>query len=179
MSASLHEAVAKQHEAEAMNSAQLDAEEAAKHRKIAADHRVASATLRTDEQSACAGLPDPDRQTSPFDRLEDIVYVEDVQTRPTMTKGAQRARLEGASITVRAARGLTREYLQRLVTCHLARNASMGFAIPEMARCPLSVKGARAKVDTVGTTFRVEIRGDSNESAEMISRRAKELASSR
>jgi hypothetical protein len=146
--------------------------------KVFSGHAGALSTLaRT--KAACAGLPDPDRQTSPFDRLEDIVYVEDVQTRSTMTKGAQRARLEGASITVRAARGLTREYLQRLVTCHLARNASMGFAIPEMAKCPLSVKGARANVDTVGTTFRVEIRGDSNESAEMISRRAKELASSR
>lgn len=49
--------------------------EAAEHRRHAADHRAASAALRDAEAHACVGIADEDRDTSPFDRVEDIAAV--------------------------------------------------------------------------------------------------------
>lgn len=148
---------------------------AEEHRKMAADHRNASSALRAGEASACAGLSEADRDTSPFDHRDDIVGVEDLRAQPATAKESQVSALQGASISVRAVPGLTKEYLQRLVSCHLARNASMGFAMPEMTSCPLSVKGASATVESAGGAFRVDIKGDTKESAEAIARRTKEL----
>lgn len=199
-----HEAAAKQHDHEATtHSAQVDpnaststkhcgakgpcwtsivnptaghGDEADEHRKMAADHRAASSALRTAETSACSGLSDSDRDTSPFDHRDDILGVDELRKQPASAKATQvTTPLDGASITVRAVQGLTKEYLQRLVTCHLARNASMGFAMPEMTACPLSVKGASANVESAGGAFRVDIKGEGKESAESIVRRAKEL----
>jgi len=151
------------------------ADEAEQHRKMAADHRAASTALQQSESSACSGLSEADRSTSPFDHRADVLGVEDLRKTPTTGKETQVAALQGASVTVRAVPGLTKEYLQRLVTCHLTRNASMGFAMAEMAACPLSVKGASATVEGAGNAFRVEIRGDNKESIDLIVRRAKEL----
>ena len=54
-------------------------------------------------------------------------------------------------------------------------NATMGNAMPEMASCPLSVKGATGTVNSSGGAFRIDIKGDSRESSEEITRRAKAL----
>jgi hypothetical protein len=155
------------------------ANEAEQHRKMAADHRAASNALKTAEASACAGLSDADRDGSPFDHRDDVLSVEDLRKQPATAKATQVSTLEGASVSVRAVQGLTKEYLQRLVSCHLARNASMGFAMPEMTACPLSVKGASATVESAGGAFRVDIRGDTKASAEAIARRARELKATR
>ena len=42
------------------------------HRKMAADHRAASQTLRDAEARACVGIPERDRDESPFQHREDI-----------------------------------------------------------------------------------------------------------
>ena len=154
-------------------------DEAERHRQMATDHRAASSALEAAETSACAGLSDADRDTSPFDHRDDVLGVEDLRKQPVSAKPTQVSTLQGASISVRAVQGLTKEYLQRLVNCHLARNASMGFAMPAMAACPLSVKGASATVESAGGTFRVDITGDSKQSADAIARRAKELKAAR
>ena len=78
-------------------------------------------------------------------------------------------------LSVKAVPGLTKEYLQRLVNCHLARNASVGFVMPEMGSCPLSVKGATATVESAGPGFRVDIRADDGQAAEEILKKARAL----
>jgi len=40
---------------------------------------------------------------------------------------------------------MTAEWFQRIVDCHLARNASLGFSAAEMPYCPLNVKGVHAR----------------------------------
>lgn len=156
------------------------AQEVAEHRKLAAEHRAASKALRDAEEAACKGLNDADRDLSPFEHRADIMNVEEIHERSTSSRQAGvLGPLEGASVTLRAVPGLTKEYLQRLVSCHLARDATMGFAMPEMAWCPLSVKGASATVESAGSGFRVDIKGDSKDSAEEIARRAKGLMTSK
>lgn len=157
------------------NPTQAHLDEAERHRKMAADHRSASDALRGAEAQACGGLAETDRDTSPFDRRDDIVSVDDFHVHLSPSKSGPNDRIVGASITVRAVPGLTKEYLQRLVSCHLARNASMGFAMPEMAPCPLSVKGATAVVESTSGGFRVDIRSDDTASVAEIRRRAQAL----
>jgi hypothetical protein len=53
----------------------------------------------------------------------------------------------------------------------------MGFNMPEMATCPLSVKGAKAKVGSTGNGFAVTVESDDSGSAQEILRRAQALAS--
>lgn len=107
------------------------------HRVAAAGHRAASAALREAEASTCAGIAAQDRDMSPFEHVEDIASVkpliEDVTTdaqEPLVTRTA------GAVVTFRAVPGLTAEWLQRIINCHLARNATRGHVVEEMPDCP-------------------------------------------
>ncbi|MFI5299511.1 MAG: hypothetical protein ACHREM_15585 [Polyangiales bacterium] len=69
--------------------------------------------------------------------------------------------------------GLTTEQLQRIVSCHHARNAAMGFGLPSMFFGPLSVRGVRPTVVLSDAGFRVETRA-SDADAEVY-RRARAL----
>lgn len=138
------------------------------HRKMAADHRAASQALRDAEAKACVSVALADRDESPFAHRSDVLAVE-----PLVASSTHPA---GAAITMRPVLGLTVEYLERMVACHAARNAAMGFAMDDMAFCPLSVKGTSAKVTQAASALRVEIRGDDDAAAAEILRRARALA---
>lgn len=157
---------------------------AEKHRIQAADHRAASAALREAESRACVGISPGNRDMSPFDHVDDIQSVEplteqvgksDAEQIGGTTTGAQRT--TGVLITLRAVPGMTAEWLQREVDCHLARNASLGHDVPEMPNCPLVPKGVRASVRSTGNGFAVAIRADSDSTAREILVRAQRLRS--
>lgn len=145
-------------------------ERAERHRQEAADHRAASQVLRDAEQQACAGIPEMDRDMSPFDHSEDISNVEP-HTEINITS-VPPERTAGAVVTFRAVPGMTAEWLQRVVNCHLARNASLGNEVPEMPNCPLVPRGAEARVASVGDGFAVTIRSDDEASSREILARA-------
>ena len=147
---------------------------AGEHRHAAAEHRAAAQSLRDAESRACAGLSPADRDESPFDHTEDIERVEPLYGRVSGNRGAM-TRPEGAVITFRAVPGMTAQWLQRLVNCHLARNAALGHDVREMPHCPLVPRGASASVSATDSGFAVAIRGDSEESAKEILRRAQSL----
>lgn len=152
-------------------------EDAEKHRKMAADHRAAAQALSAAEAQSCAGISEMDRDMSPFDHREDITNVTPhVVPTPAGAK-SQVSTTRGADVTFRAVQGMTAEWLQRIVDCHLARNASLGFEMPEMPYCPLAVKGARAKVVSTGNGFTVTVESDDPTSAKEILRRAQALVS--
>jgi hypothetical protein len=154
----------------------IDAE---KHRKMAADHRAAAQALRDAEGRACVGVPDVDRDMSPFDHREDVAGIAPYNAPSPNTAGLkqQTNRLRGAVVTFRAVPGMTAEWLQRVADCHVARNASMGSDMPEMAYCPLAVKGARAKVASTGNGFAISVESDDSTAAQEILRRSQALAS--
>ncbi len=149
--------------------------EAEAHAKMAADHRAASKALRDAEEKACGDLATADRDESPFAHREDLVSVTKLES-TTQSGKITTPKLDGAAIVVRAVPGLTKEYFQRTLDCHLARNAAMGFAMADMAFCPLSVKGVRANVESAGGGFRVEIRADDTNVAKEVLKRAQALA---
>ena len=146
--------------------------EAERHRKMAADHRAASKALRDAEASTCVGLSDQDRDMSPFSHREDIAKVE-----PLTSSGGSKAvpTTVGAVITFRATPGMTAQWLQRLVDCHLARSAAMVHDVPEMAYCPLMPKSTTARVVAREAGFAVEVRSADSDSVKEIIRRAQAL----
>lgn len=146
--------------------------EAERHRKMAAEHRAASKALRDAEAGACVGLSDQDRDMSPFSHREDIARVE-----PLTSGGGSRSlpTTVGAVITFRATPGMTAQWLQRLVDCHLARSAAMGHDVPEMAYCPLMPKSTTARVLARDAGFAVEVRSDDSDSVKEILKRAQAL----
>jgi len=132
------------------------------HRRHAADHRAASAALRDAEAAACVGIDPDDRDISPFERVEDIVKVDPFEEERSVSApstGPAR-RTVGAIVLFRARPGMTTEWLQRVVDCHIARNASLGHVVPEMPSCPLVPKGISAKVTSTGNGFAIAIRSD-------------------
>jgi hypothetical protein len=147
--------------------------EVAKHEKMAADHRAASQALRDAEAGACAGVSPKDRDESPFAHREDIEGVDMITSALGGRSGG--FRLNGASVRFRALPGMTAEWLQRVVDCHMARNAAMGYAMPEMSYCPLMLRDVTATVTSTGRGFAIAVRSDSVETATEIKRRAEAL----
>lgn len=148
-----------------------DAEE---HRKIAEQHRAAAQALQSAEEKVCGGIAEEDRETSPFYHREDIVRVERLEeSRPI--KGGGPPELKGAIVVFRAVPGLTAEWFQRLISCHIARNAAMGHDPTHMTYCPLALKDVTASVTSTGDGFAVEVRGPDRAAAEEILRRARAL----
>lgn len=155
-------------------AAHLD--EADKHHKMAMDHRAASQALRDAEGKMCVGISDADRDMSPFEHREDIANVQALNLPVSTTSNpGPGARLTGAVVTFRAVPGMTTQWLQRLVDCHLARNAALGHMVPEMPSCPLVPNGASAHVTATDTGFAVAIASDDAATAREIWRRAQLL----
>jgi hypothetical protein len=147
-------------------------ETARRYRQMASDHRAASQALRDAEARACAGLSDDDRDMSPFHHREDIVGVEPLYA---STVFGTTTRVEGAVVTFRAVPGMTAQWLQRVVDCHLSRNAALGHDVPEMAYCPLVPRGVDAKVSATATGFAVTLRSDDADTAAEVLRRSRAL----
>lgn len=145
-------------------------------RRMAAQHRANAQLLRQAERQACIGIPDQDRDRSPFDNREDIDRVEPLTAISLSSKTGTTSRMLGSTIVFRAAKGMTAEWLQRLIDCHVARNAAMGWSLPEMNLSPLAVRGATATVSSTGRGFAVAVRADHPEAAMEIARRAATLA---
>lgn len=142
--------------------------DAARHRALAAAHRAASSALRAAEASVCSGVTPQDRDISPFAHREDIV-----QGAPVLTPGGSKTppRQVGVTVVFRAVPGLTSEWLQRLIDCHIARNAVLGHDAPEMAYCPLAVRGVTAHVASEHGGYAVALRADEQESINAIRER--------
>jgi hypothetical protein len=131
--------------------------------------------LRDTEARACAGLSEDDRDISPFEHREDVASVEPFYASTSSSKGGAQSRLAGAIVTFRALPGMTAEWLQRVIDCHLERNAAIGHEAPDMPWCPLLPKGVTATVASTGAGFAVVIRSEDTDTANEILRRARTL----
>lgn len=141
--------------ASSKNPTERHLKEVQQHRALAAAHRAASQVLRAAEASACVGIPEPDRDLSPFAHREEIVRVDSLSTPGS---GGTAPRLYGMTVVFRAVPGLTTEWLQHLVDCHIARNAALGHDMPEMAFCPLALRDITAQVGAADGGIGVTIR---------------------
>lgn len=170
-------------------------DDAKRYRDVAARHRAASKILVEAEQRFCSGIPEADRDLSPFYHREDIVAVQGLKARPVAGYGYPSAGnivveiqqiekevvgpagLRGARVTFRALPGMTGEWLQRVVDCHLARNAVVG-KDPAMSFCPLAVPRATASVTSLGSGFAVDIASNDTDSVREIIKRVSTLGPS-
>ena len=190
MSAEQHEAAARQEEqttaghaakygpnaswTSVTNPTDVELREAEEHRRRAADHRAASAALRDAETRACIGISSDNRDMSPFERTEDIESVIALNERRSSGKQSY-GQMVGATVTFRAVPGMTAEWLQRMIDCHLARNAALGHVVPEMPNCPLVPNGVAATVSSTGRGFAVAIQSNDPATAMEILARAERL----
>ena len=124
---------------------------------------------------AAAGISDDDRDTSPFYHRDDIQSVSVLTETVKSGKGSTQKEV-GATVVFRAVPGMTVEWLQRVVDCHLARAAAVGHDMPEMSYCPLMPKGVKAKVTSVGNGFAVNLSADDAATVAEIEKRAQALA---
>lgn len=156
-----------------VNPTQQHLSEAEKHRKAAAQHRAASEALQNAEARACAGIPEHERDVSPFFHREDIADIQVERSQPTGKQLSSDA--IGAVIVFRALPGLTAEWLQRAIDCHIARNAALGHDVPEMEYCPLVPRDVTAQVTSTGNGFAVRVTSKNPKSAAEIIERAEKL----
>jgi hypothetical protein len=130
--------------------------DAARHRELAMKHREGSQALRDAEASACVGIREGDRDTSPFYHREDITSVSQID-RAVQRGNVRAGQLAGGRAVFRAVPGLTAEWLQRVVNCHLARATATGNNMPEMPYCPLVLKDVKATVLSTGDGFAIDV----------------------
>jgi len=148
--------------------------DAQKHRELAAKHRAASTALVQAEQQACTGIDDDDRDISPFYHREDITSVTPMVVEVKTGKGVTKKEV-GSTVVFRALPGMTAEWLQRVVDCHIARASAAGHEMPEMGYCPLELKGVKAKVASTGSGFAVNVSSDDSATVAEIQKRANAL----
>jgi hypothetical protein len=143
---------------------------AQRYHALAEEQRATSEKLRKAETSACAGVSELDKTRSPFSHPEDVATVT-----PLKSAGAS-PRPEGALITFRATEGMTAPRLERLVNCHLARNACLENDAKELAYCPLVLKNVKATVtSTSDGLFSVAVRSEDPAIAQEVLKRAEAL----
>jgi hypothetical protein len=148
----------------------------ARNLKLAAEHRAAADALVQAEAQSCTGIDDEDRDVSLFFHREDIVAVEPATEAPAPYFGNDSSRkTNGAVIVFRAVPGLTVEWLQHVVNCHIARAAALGYDVPEMADSPLVLKNVQANVSADADTFRIAVTSDDRPTVLEIVRRAEAL----
>ena len=150
------------------------ADDAKRHRELAQKHRAAAAALTDAEARACSGLPEDDRDISPFYHREDIASVSPYNETVKAGKGSSQKEV-GVTVVFRAVPGLTAEWLQRVVDCHVARAAAVGHQMPEMDYCPLVPNGAKAKVASAGNGFAVNVFAEDPTTIAEIKKRASAL----
>ena len=143
------------------------------HAELAMQHREASQELRDAEARACKNVPEGDRDVSPFYHRDDIVSAGPFSE--GLALGAQR--VIGAEVVFASLPGMTPEWLQRVVDCHLARNSVLGAAAKEMPYCPLAVPLVKAAVRSAGSGFAVDITSNDESSVKEVLARAQRLTS--
>jgi hypothetical protein len=145
--------------------------EGKRHAELAIQHRAASQALRDAEDRACKNVPEGDRDISPFYHRDDIVSAGPFSE--SLALGGRR--VIGAEVVFASLPGMTTEWLQRVVDCHLARNAVLDGAAKEMPYCPLAVPHLKAIVRSAGNGFAVDISSDDEKSVKEVIARAERL----
>lgn len=140
------------------------------YRALAGKQRAESEELRQAEAKACAGVPELDRALSPFHHPDDVATVTPLR----VTDGP--VKLVGAVIAFQAAREMTEPRLERIVSCHLARNACLDSGSKDVAYCPLVLENVWTSVIiTRSGLFAISVQSPDPEVAQEILRRSEAL----
>lgn len=143
---------------EATNHARFEAHreraEAAKDRKLAAN-------LAEAELHSCKGIPEREREHSPFAHRSAIASVTPVP--------------HGVSIAFKPVNGLSAAWMERAIQCHQARFAALGNPSDYLPGDPTLVPGAHVSVTGSGKVLTVLIETPDADSSALALQRAQEL----
>lgn len=129
-----------------------------------------SRALHAAETRSCGGIPNRDRNITPFVHAEEIVSVE------LLPVDIGRNVVSGRRIVFRALSDITAEGLQRLIDCHVARNAALGYQHGDHnPLCPLAVKTVAANVTAHPMGWSIDLIPDSEAAARELRRRTESL----
>jgi hypothetical protein len=135
------------------------------------DHLAIARELREREQSACADVPEAERDRGPLSRRDRIAAVEPLSERAYPKEMPQPA---GVAVYLRASPGVTEQWLGRVIECHLAHHAVVGDRMPDPVS-PLFVDDARVALSSTGDGFRIAITARDVTTARAIIERARAL----
>ncbi len=111
----------------------------------------------------CPDVEPEDRDQSPFDHIEDILWVSALKSaRPGFPAHVPHTQVVGAAIAFKSVEGLSAQRLQRIVDCHLERS-------------DLLPRGVQARVVTDGGQLVVELLADLPSTARALLARARLL----
>lgn len=125
------------------------------------------------EKPACRGIPESDWGGSALVDGQLVRSVQQIKSEAPVSEAETVVPRGGARIALRAAPGMTAEWLQRIAECHMAQVAA---ASPWMlTSSPLDVKGALISVQSSGDGFAVDITSPDLKVAKDILTRARGL----
>jgi hypothetical protein len=132
------------------------------------EHLAAAQQLRANAASACADVPEAERDAGPFVHGDRIVAVEEVQDR-VFPKAPLRP--FGVAVTIRATPGMTEQWLGRIIQCHVAHHAAVGTSADNQAS-PLLTDGVHIHVSPTAVGFKVSITSADADTAQSVITRA-------
>jgi hypothetical protein len=152
--------------------------EAAGLRHTAEEHRAGARAIEQRETAACMGIPREERERPVFLQGAALEGVRPVTGERRFIKTTVQE-LRGADIIVQAQLGMTKQWLARIVRCHLARHDVLGSGLRESFEDPLLAGVPEVSFDETETGFVVRIRGHDKVEGEEILRRAMRIAERR
>ena len=107
------------------------------------------------EKPACRGIPSSDWGGAPLVDGQLVRSVQQIKSDAPVSEAETVVPRGGARIMLRAAPGMTAEWLQRIAECHMAQvTAASAWTLTSS---PLDVKGALVSVQSAGDGFSVDI----------------------
>lgn len=116
----------------------------------------AAAAKSTADDPSCGGIPDQDRAIGPFGDRQQITAVTPLTETMTHLKFSWN-QLRGAKIFVRATPGMTKQWLSRLIHCHMATEAGVAGSSSDVAD-PLTLSPLDVSVNDTSQGFVVYVR---------------------
>jgi hypothetical protein len=124
----------------------------------------------------CAGIPDSERDHPSALQPPELEGVRSAMGERRYIKFT-RPELRGAELLVRPDRGISKQWLTRVVRCHVAYHDVAGSSLQESSPDPLVVNQPEITVDETDTCFVIRIKGSSKAEGEEILARAQRLVS--
>jgi hypothetical protein len=124
--------------------------------------------------SACAGVPDVERDHPSMLQRPELEGVRESMGEQRYIKFS-RQELRGAELLVRPTPGVSRQWIARVIRCHVAYSDLPGAAAPRIMPDPLLVDEANVTFDETETAFVIRIQGTNKTEGEEILARAQRL----
>jgi hypothetical protein len=141
----------------------------------ACEHPATSRVATADEvANLCAGVPDAERDHPSMLQPPELESVRRSMGERHFIKYSV-PELRGAELLVRPSPGVSRQWIARVIRCHVAYRDLPGTRVPETAADPLLVDNAEVSFGETETSFVIRIQGSTMSEGEEILARAQRL----